>query len=261
MMCKGGVGKTTASLFLSQRLAGLGHRVLALDTDPQGNLTAAFQPMRFGFNITEKTPVLMDVMIGNCRLREAILEFAPKLHLLPSTAINSLLERKLLQSSEMPVPKLDRLLRQLDRHYDYIIIDSAPTLNLINAAIIYASSLVILPTQLDEFARMGLKQTISEIRDLEREFKFKTSIRILLNRFNAKDKESFIYLGYLAEHYRSLMLSSTIRASRTIRKAISVHRDITVADRTGAGRDFDGLAREISALNKLRSSEDLHAGI
>jgi len=242
-------------------LAALGHRVLAIDSDPQGNLTMAFQPLKFGFSITEKSPVLMDVMTGKCHLREAILEFTPKLHLVPSTAINSLLERKLLQSREMPVPKLDRLLRQVDRHYDYIIIDSAPTLNLINAAIIYASSLVILPTQLDEFARMGLKQTISEIRDLENEFKFKTTVRILLNRFNAKDKESFIYLGSLAEHYRAMMLSSTIRASRTIRKAIGAHRDLSVADKCQAGRDFDGLAREISLLTKTKSSEEIHAGL
>ena len=244
IMCKGGVGKTTVSYFLGQRLASYGARVLLIDSDPQGNLTAALRPDRFGISLTESTPVLVDVLTGKCRVDEAILKLTPQLHLLPSTAINSLLERRLLELGGNAITRLDQILRLVDRSYDYIIIDCAPSLNVVNASIIYSSDQVILPVQLDEFSRLGLKQTLMEIKGLEKELGFVTNVKILLNRFNAREKLSFLYLGHLAEEYRSLLMHSTIRQSAEIKMALSLQRDFFSRTKSKAREDFDALTRE-----------------
>jgi chromosome partitioning protein len=245
IMCKGGVGKTTVTYFLAKRLASYGARVLLIDSDPQGNLTAALRPDRYGIVLTENTPVLVDVLSGKCAVQDAILKLTPQLHILPSTAINSLLERRLLELGGNAISKLDHVLRAVERNYDYILIDCAPSLNVVNASIIYASDQVILPVQLDEFSRLGLRQTVMEIRDLEKEFGFVTTVKILLNRFSAREKLSFLYLGHLADEYRSMLMSSTIRQSAEIKTALSLHRDFFSRADSKAREDFDALTHEI----------------
>lgn len=245
IMCKGGVGKTTVSFFLARRLASLGARVLIVDSDPQGNLTAALRTEQFGVVLSENTPVLVDVLTGKCRIEDAILKLSRGLHLLPSSAINSLLERRLLELGGHAIHRFDQILRAVDQNYDFVLVDCAPSLNVVNASIIYASDQVILPVQLDEFSRLGLRQTILEIRDLEQEFGFKTSIKILLNRFREKEKLSFLYLGYLAEEYRPLLMKSTIRQSSEIKLALSLQRDFFSRSKSKAREDFDALTNEI----------------
>lgn len=245
MMCKGGVGKTTTAYFLATRLASFGARILVIDSDPQGNLTSAFRPENRGFTISENSPVLTDVLTGQCLLEEAIIRFSEHLHLLPSTAYNSVLERKLLQSKEFGMGRLNEILSTVDGCYDYVIVDCAPSLNTVNAAVIYASDLVLLPVQLDEFSRSGLKLTLSEIADLQREFNFETEVRVLLNRFNPNEKLSFMYLGHLASKYRPIMMRSTIRQSSEIKLSLTLKRDMFGRTKSNSKDDFDGLAREI----------------
>jgi chromosome partitioning protein len=245
MMCKGGVGKTTTAYFLATRLASFGAKILVIDSDPQGNLTNAFRPMDYGFTISENSPVLTDVLTGQCVLEEAIIRLTEHLHLLPSTAYNSVLERKLLQSKEFGMEKFDEILSSVDGNYDYVIIDCAPSLNTVNASVIYASDLVLLPVQLDEFSRSGLKLTLSEIADLQREFNFKTEVRVLLNRFNPNEKLTFLYLGHLAAKYRPIMMRSTIRQSAEIKLSLTLKRDMFGRTKSNSKDDFDGLAREI----------------
>jgi chromosome partitioning protein len=245
IMCKGGVGKTTTAYFLALRLASYGARVLVIDSDPQGNLTEVFQPKFYGFSLTENTPVLVDVLTGTCSLRSAILPLTRNCHLLPSTPINSLLETKLIESKRDFPFRLHWLLRNVDAEYDFIITDCAPSLNLVNALVIYASNLVILPIQLDGFSANGLKLTFSEIQDLNRSYNFRTEMRILINKFNAREKLSFLFLGHVASEYRSLMMDSTIRRSSEIKTSLTLKKDFFSMKRSKLKEDFDKLAMEV----------------
>jgi chromosome partitioning protein len=257
MMCKGGVGKTTTAFFLAQRLVSYGSRVLVIDSDPQSNLTEALHPEFYGFRLNDTTPVLVDVLTDRCNIEQAILPLTDRLHLLPSTAINSLLETKLVQNSRMVPTRLDSLLRTVDHRYDFVVIDCAPSLNILNALVIYASSLILLPVQLDGFSSSGLKLTLAEIKDLERNFKFRTQMRILVNKFNPKEKLSFLFLGHLAKEYRSLLLNSTIRNSVQFRTALTLSKDLFGQSKSKPREDFDSLAREI--LFRTQGTEILNA--
>jgi chromosome partitioning protein len=248
MMCKGGVGKTTVSFYLAQRLAHYGARVLVIDTDPQGNLTAALC-RTFGVNdITESTPVMMDVLSKRCSIHQAVRVLSPYLHMIPSTALNSLLDKKLTDTSVIPVFELHRQLSLVNHHYDYIVIDSAPALSLINASIMYASDRILLPLFMYEFSLMGLQQTLSEIFDLQQTFKFTVDVNVLVNKFNHRERLSFGYLGQLAQDHRQLILNSVIRASAQLQYSIATGKSLFGPRKSSGKNDFDSLAREIMDL-------------
>ncbi len=245
MMCKGGVGKTTVSYFLGRRLASYGARVLLVDSDPQGNMTAALRPDLHGFTLSDRSAVLVDVLANRCQLRDTILPLTSHLHLIPSTSINSLLERELLKDNQPHVQRLNTILRAVEGDYDYILIDCAPSLNVINASIIYASDFVMVPFQLDEFSRLGLQQTVSEVADLQREFSFKTCLRLLLNKFQLNERLNYPYLGDVREKYHSHLMQSAIRQSDEIKSALALRKDFFLKTKSKARQDFDLLAREV----------------
>lgn len=262
MMCKGGVGKTTVSYFLGRRLASYGARVLIIDSDPQGNMTGALRPDLHGFSLSDRSAVLVDVIAERCKLKDAILPLTSHLHLLPSSSINSLLERELLLSSggaKPPVEKLNQLLRSVESLYDYILIDCAPSLNVINASIIYASDFVIVPFQLDEFSRLGLQQTVSEVADLENEFSFKTTLRLLLNKFNVNERLNFPYLGDVREKHSAHLMRSAIRQSDEVKSALALRKDFFFKTNSKAREDFDSLAREVLQTTLLKSLSETEA--
>jgi chromosome partitioning protein len=252
LMCKGGVGKTTSSYFLAVRLASFGARVLVIDTDPQANLTEAFHPEYYGFRLSENTPVLVDVLTGVRSIQSAILPLTSHLHILPSTSINSLLETKLSPQQPFFPSMLKDVLRSVERDYEYVIIDCAPALNLVNSLVVYASHRVILPVQLDGFSNSGLKLTLSEIADLEKAFKFTASKRILINNFNPREKLSFLFLGHMVSEYGPFMMNSTIRKCAEIKTKLTLRQDLFRLTRSKGGEDFDSLAREVLKRQDLR---------
>ena len=250
MMCKGGVGKTTVSFFLSERLSNYGARVLVVDTDPQGNLTAALCRAHGLTEISESTPVLMDVLDRHCTIQQAIKPLTSHLHLIPSTALNSLLDKKLSKASSMPVFELHRHLSEIDSNYDYVVIDSAPALNLINASIMYASDRIIMPLFMYEFSLMGLKQTLSELKDCQKSFKFTTRVNVLVNKFDHREKWSLGYMGQLAQEYRHLIFNSVIHSNAQLQKCLATGTSIFWINKSSAKDDFDSLAREVLTLAK-----------
>ncbi|HET8689861.1 MAG TPA: AAA family ATPase, partial [Candidatus Saccharimonadales bacterium] len=138
---KGGVGKTTTSINLSYCLAKAGHKVLLVDFDPQGNATSG---LGFDKNNLERT--VLDVISGNSNLADTILKTEYKnLALVPSTPQ--------LANAEVELAKAERRfvrLRQAleDRtDYDFILIDSPPSLSLLTVNGLIAANYVLLPVQ------------------------------------------------------------------------------------------------------------------
>ena len=252
LMCKGGVGKTTLTYFLGLRLASYGARVLYIDSDPQSNLSLALRAQVTNLHLSERTPVLVDVLTKRCPLNESIVELHPHLHLLPSTAVNSLLERELLGLKENPVLIFDRALSALDENYDFILVDCAPALNIFNASVVRSADLMLLPFQLNGFSGAGLQQTIAEIKQLEIDFEFQTHIRAVLNCYNAEDQAANSYLRKLAEDYRAYFMSSVVRWSPEIQEALTFGKNIFGRKRSNARDDFDCLSLEILKTNVSR---------
>ncbi len=250
MMCKGGVGKTTSALFVSQRLSSYGARVLVVDADPQGNLTAAFQLESLGEDISEETPVLVDVLSGACSLQDATLKLTPELSLIPSTPMNSILDSKIRDLFKNPVLPLRKILEPVRKTYDFILIDSAPALNLTNAAIMGASQRVILPVSPDRFSEMGLEQTMKELDQIESDFDLKVQRSIFLTKVDARENTSQKYSQIVRERFPKNILATQVRVSSDVKNAISQDADLFHMSRSNAKEDYDRLTLELMGIER-----------
>jgi chromosome partitioning protein len=160
---KGGVGKTTSTINLGATLAEYGRKVLAVDFDPQGALTAGL-----GVQAHDVTTIY-DLLLGTVKdTRSAILETAiPNLHVIPANIDLSAAEVHLVNEVARE-QILARVLRQVSADYDVILIDCQPSLGLLTVNALTAAHGVLIPLECEFFALRGvalLVETIDKVRD------------------------------------------------------------------------------------------------
>ncbi|ADQ42042.1 cobyrinic acid ac-diamide synthase [Caldicellulosiruptor acetigenus I77R1B] len=159
---KGGVGKTTTCVNLSAAISKIGKKVLAIDCDPQGNLTS-------GFGIDKKSLVrtTYDVLIGSCSAEEAIIKNKfENLSILPANVNLAGAEIELVSMIAREF-RLKDAIEKIKVEYDYIFIDCPPSLGLLTLNALAAADSVIIPIQCEYYALEGLTQlsnTISLVR-------------------------------------------------------------------------------------------------
>lgn len=166
-MQKGGVGKTTTTVNLAAGLAALGRRVLAVDLDPQGNLTE-----HSGFDPEQITPTIYDPLKAEVEgleadVRASIHPAEEGFDLLPSQPELSLVELSLMNvlSRERI---LSAVLEPVKPDYDFILIDCSPSLNLLVINALTAAHGVIIPIQAEYLAARGAYMILSTIETIRR---------------------------------------------------------------------------------------------
>ena len=164
-MQKGGVGKTTTTINLAAGLADLGLRVLAIDLDPQGNLTqhAGFDPEQLSPTIYDPLRAEVDGLESN--LRAAIYESSEGFDLLPSQPELSLVEMSLMNTLSRETV-LATLIEDIRDDYDFILIDCSPSLNLLVINALTAANSVIIPVQTEYLAARGAYMILSTIETI-----------------------------------------------------------------------------------------------
>jgi chromosome partitioning protein len=156
---KGGVGKTTTAINLGACLAQENKRILIVDIDPQGNATSGL-----GINGNDQRLSTYEVLIGQSEVREAVKPTAlATLDLLPAGQRLSGAEVELVGMMARET-RLKTCLAKVTADYDYILIDSPPSLGMLTINSLTASDSVLIPLQCEYLALEGLTQLIGAIR-------------------------------------------------------------------------------------------------
>jgi chromosome partitioning protein len=160
---KGGVGKTTTAINLAAALASKGHKTLLLDLDPQANSSMSF------LDVHQLNGSIYDALTDQGVPLSQILRSAeriPNLEIAPSTIALAKIEAKLIGELDSHYRLKDILQEVVDR-FEYIVIDTPPTLGIITVNALVASTHVLIPIQASYFALEGtddLLETIDKIK-------------------------------------------------------------------------------------------------
>lgn len=160
---KGGTGKTTTTVNLAHALSDLNKKILVIDTDPQGNATSGVGVNK---NIIDKS--VYDVLLNRAQVHEAIISNVfPNLDIIPCNINLTGAEIELVGALSRET-RLRKAISNIKDRYDYIFIDSPPSLGLLTLNALVASDSILIPIQCEFYALEGvsqLLQTINLIRD------------------------------------------------------------------------------------------------
>jgi chromosome partitioning protein len=232
---KGGTGKTTAVRTLTDLLRRLDLRVLAVDLDPQGNLSdyLDIDP--------DASPTIADVLAGRARSIEAV-------HAGVIPANLGLAEAELMLGGKMGRElSLRRALATIGDAYDVVLIDCPPSLGLLTVNALVAADYALITAEAQYFALQGVEQAL-EVIDLARESLNPglTLLGIVLNIADMRTVHSREAFASLREHFGDRLFNTVIRAS--IAYAESAERATSILDhRPDLGADYVALADEVLA--------------
>jgi len=239
---KGGVGKTTTSINLGASLAEYGRRVLAIDFDPQGALSAGLGVQ------THDSITVYDLLLGREKdAYAAIVETnVPGLDVMPANIDLSAAEVHLVNEVARE-QILARVLRQVSDDYDVILIDCQPSLGLLTVNALTAAHGVLIPLECEFFALRGvalLIETIDKVRD-----RLNPAIQldgILATMFDPRTLHSREVLERVVETFGDRVLETVI--SRTVKfpdASVAARPITTFAPEHAAAGAYRQLAREL----------------
>ncbi|HEV2062281.1 MAG TPA: AAA family ATPase [Solirubrobacteraceae bacterium] len=232
---KGGTGKTTSVRTLTDVLRRLDLSVLAVDLDPQGNLSDYFDVD------PEASPTVGDVLAGRAKAREAIHD-----DVIPANL--SLAEAELALAGKMGRElTLKRALKDVKKSYDVVFLDCPPTLGLLTVNALVAADWALLSAEAQYFAMQGVEQAL-EVVELARD-SLNPDLEWLGVVFNIADMRTIhsrdAYQA-LREEFADKVFDTTIRQS--IAYAESAERGVSILDhRPDLGDDYISLADELLA--------------
>jgi chromosome partitioning protein len=157
---KGGVGKTTTAINLSACLAATNKRTLLIDADSQGNSTSGLGIDRTLYDKSN----FYHAMIGQVPLASVIVQTAlPHLEMIPSNQDLIGLEIEFVHLEDREV-RLRRMLKALDKAYDFIVIDCPPSLGFMTVNALVAADSLIVPLQCEYYAMEGLGYLLNTVK-------------------------------------------------------------------------------------------------
>jgi len=230
---KGGTGKTTAVRTLTDAFRRSGVRTLAIDLDPQGNLSDYFDLS------PDVEPTIADVLSGRAAAAEAIHE-----DVIPANL--TLAEAELMLGGKMGRElTLRRALAKLPDDYDVILVDCPPSLGLLTVNALVAAARALLTAEAHYFALQGVEQAM-EVVELARDGLNPqlSLIGVLLNRADMRTIHSREALASLRERFGEEVFDTVVRSS--IAYAESAERATSILDyRPDLGEDYLALADEV----------------
>ena len=207
---KGGTGKTSLCYQVATHLALMGFKVLALDLDPQAHLSLAMQ-------IPEDYdgPTIYDILVQSLPLQRSLVSVFPGLDLLPANISMTRIEVPLSGKTKRE-EKLLVALQPVRNLYDYIVIDTNPTISTLNMNALVASDRVNIVCETQPFSLSGLRVLVEEMLSFYEEMKMNPNFCIIPNKYEIKTATAQEVLGTIRTEYGESVISAVVRKAEEI---------------------------------------------
>ena len=238
---KGGVGKTTTSINVAYFLAKAGKRTLIVDFDPQGNATSGLGIDKQGLGAT-----MTEVVTGQTALNNIIIQTDIKnLSIAPATPHLANTEVELAQAEGRFV-RLRQALASL-AGYDYVVIDSPPSLSLLTVNGLIAAQYVLLPVQAEFYALEGLGQLMETMKLVRKGLNpHLRLLGVVTTMVDSRTTLSSQVYDEIKKHFADIIFKTTIPRNIRLAEAPSHGVPVGVYDRFSKGsRAYHALTKEI----------------
>ena len=255
---KGGVGKTTTAINLGTALAAIGEKVLLVDLDPQGNASTGL-----GVSQNDRTITSFDVLLGECGLSDAVRATAvPGFDLLPASMDLLGVEVELADNPRRMHRLADALAALPDLqasgggHYQYVLIDCPPSLNMLTLNAMVAAQSVLVPLQCEFFALEGLNQLTQTIEQVRHSLNPALDIQgIVLTMYDLRNNLSGQVEADVRGHFGALVYQSVIPRNVRVSEAPSFGKPALLYDHKCSGSlAYMKLASELIQRERERAA-------